>query len=299
MTTPFRLLVVTALWVVPGVSVKAAEWKLALQTDIGDAVAVKEGEGVHIAAFLDAARGYAVFHHGELHRTVDGGKRWPKGKWPGGFYWPDGMDILDARTAWASGGNYIRRTRDGGRTWEELTDCCTAYSPGRHVSFANSMVGWVATATDVRSTGDGGRTWKTVPLPRDVNEDIMAVQRLADAGFVLLNSGKLLKTTTGGMSWEVKQIPLEGRMPVPMIPSTSVEAIGFKDVRHGVAVLYAVKPERGFFIYETEDGGSTWRSAPGPAEVNSILGNIYLTRDGQFLTVNDVDRSRVYVYKRQ
>jgi photosystem II stability/assembly factor-like uncharacterized protein len=299
MTTPFRLLVVTALWVAPGVGVKASEWKLALKTDIGDAAALTDGDGVHIAAFLDATHGYAIFHHGEVHSTADGGKRWPKGRWAGGFYWPDGMDILNAKTAWISGGNYIRRTGDGGRTWDDLADCCTAYSPGRHVSFANVMVGWVATANNLRTTGDGGKNWKTVPLPRDANDDIMAVQRLPDAGFVLLNSGKLLKTTTGGMSWEVKQLPLKGRMPVPMIPSTSVEAIGFKDLLHGVAVLYAVKPERGFFIYETDDGGSTWRDAPGPAEVKSILGNIYLTRDGQFLTVSDMDRSRVYVYRRQ
>ena len=271
------------------------DWRLVLTTEIKLADYSAGIPGVSVAGFLNESFGIAICSHGEIRYTNDGGKTWPKANYPNFPADLDGLEILDAETAWCCGASNLRVTYDGGRNWEALPN----YSAGgRHLSFINRSVGWFGNVRSVALTQDGGRTWTQVPLPQDVKENIMAIQLASmDNGYVLLNNGLLYRTKDGGKHWSAIRLPLKGRAMVDLIPNKPIEAVRFLDDLHGVVVLYAAKPRAGFFILETEDGGRRWREENLPREPEVRLGNVFLSRDARYLTINDLGKNRILVFK--
>lgn len=278
-------------------------WILVLTTEIETADFSAGAPGVVLVGFLDEVYGLAIGPHGEIRYTENGGKEWQKANCPNFPAELNGLEILDASTAWSSGGSFNRVTRDGGRNWSVLPDYGSLYTPGRYLSFINGQTGWFGTTNQVAVTKDGGITWTPVNLPKDAKGDIMAVHLLSEnTGFILSNHGVHYRTKDGGQTWEPMRLPLKGRKPVGVIPYAPIEAVRFLDIMHGIVVLYVEKP-RGFYILETEDGGKHWREESLPLDngvtpgIGVTLGNVFLSRDGKYLTINDIHHNRILLFK--
>jgi photosystem II stability/assembly factor-like uncharacterized protein len=142
------------------------------------------------------------------------------------------IDMIDAEDGWAIGGNldpgnHILRTRDGGRTWRDVTPTETApvsaylhrYALG---FFPDSEKAWVTYYSDhpennvVWRTLDGGHAWSHGhPVPNDSFEryEPRFLHFVGDNyGWLLLSSiglgneyVSLFATTDGGETW-IKRI---------------------------------------------------------------------------------------------
>lgn len=256
---------------------------------------------VNLAGFLDAAQGIALCQHGQLLHTQDGGRSWRPSAHPPYSAELEGLEILDGENAWTSGGVLVWKTGDGGRSWEELPDHGPMYPTGRHLSFIDRDVGWYGTASELAATRDGGISWRplVLPLPRSAAGEVTAIHLLSErVGFVLLYSGALLVTEDGGRSWDWRGLPLRGESPRGLLPETPVEAVRFQDRMHGILVLYSERPLRGFYVLVTSDGGLSWTEEKLPP-IGVRIGSVFLSRDGRYLTVNDLDRNRILVLERR
>jgi photosystem II stability/assembly factor-like uncharacterized protein len=272
-------------------------WNLVLTTEIQTADFSAGAPGVGLVGFLDEVYGLAIGPHGEIRYTESGGKEWQRANCPNFPAELNGLEILDVNTAWSSGGSFNRVTRDGGRNWSALPDYGSLYTPGRYLSFINGKTGWFGATNQVAATNDGGVNWTPVNLPKDTQGDIMAVHLLSEnIGYILSNHGVLYRTQDGGQTWEPMRLPLKGRKPVSVIPYASIETVRFQDIMHGIMVLYAEKP-RGFYILKTEDGGKHWREESLPPDSGVTLGNVFLSRDGKYLTINDIHHNRILLFK--
>jgi photosystem II stability/assembly factor-like uncharacterized protein len=260
--------------------------------------------GIGVAGFIDEDTGIAVGSHVLIMKTVNGGRSWGKTVYPLGFTDLDGLEILDRKHAWTSGGFGIRVTEDGGETWTEIPHYGGVECPGHYISFADPKTGWYATGraqygnVALTETLDGGLNWSPVNLPYGVENLIMAIDlRNSDTGFLLLRTGVVVKTIDGGKSWTTLTLPLNGRKLVSINPGSPVGAVRFADEQTGTVVLSFEKP-RGIVIFETRDSGKSWEETQLPEKARVMCGNIFLSRDRQYLTVYDIKSGGIFVYKR-
>ncbi|MDX9791542.1 MAG: T9SS type A sorting domain-containing protein [Candidatus Kapabacteria bacterium] len=103
-----------------------------------------------------------------FHKSTDYGETWQKPYKgpdfpPGGFfYFFDenlGFCYGDYGLGYKWEGKFIRRTSDGGRTWEEVLRSNKNNNPITDVHFSDSLNGIAASVTDIYRTFDGGKTW--------------------------------------------------------------------------------------------------------------------------------------------
>ncbi|CAB1129363.1 putative Ycf48-like protein [Candidatus Hydrogenisulfobacillus filiaventi] len=174
------------------------------------------------AAFASPRDGLAAVDPGrppgqtELAVTRDGGHRWRLLATP---FRPGAVAVLGARTWWVAGGVPARparpgarpalrwnlyQTRDGGRSWTEIT-------AGRRsiagLAFVSSGQGWFWTPATLYRTSDGGRSFTAYPLPPS-----LAAGRFAfggsGRGWALAAAGYPLYTTTdSGTVWTSAPLP--------------------------------------------------------------------------------------------
>lgn len=132
-----------------------------------------------------------------------------------------GLDAVDGRTAWVSGGSMseggdakVYRTTNGGRSWQDVTPPRTAGLSLRDVEARDASTASVlgvgnGRASRIYRTTDGGETWTRTFL----NEDKAAFYNCMDffrggrRGLAVSDpvDGKfrILRTEDGGRSWEV------------------------------------------------------------------------------------------------
>jgi photosystem II stability/assembly factor-like uncharacterized protein len=130
--------------------------------------------------FLDANTGFVcAANNADLEqaeamilRTTDGGANWSV-VYRGGRKlencWK--MSFPDARNGFATVQSYnennpqrlIVRTRNGGRTWQEMRLTQDANAREFGIGFINARRGWVGTRERGYETRDGGRTWRASP----------------------------------------------------------------------------------------------------------------------------------------
>ena len=136
-----------------------------------------------------------------------------------------GLDAVDRRTAWASGGSIsggdgsVWRTTDGGRTWQEVSPPGTTGLSLRDVEARDADTAVVLSigngeASRIWRTDDGGRTWTETFRNTDQAAFYncldfypggmrgLAVSDPVDGTF------RILATDDGGRSWEV--LPTDG-----------------------------------------------------------------------------------------
>jgi len=185
---------------------------------------------------------------------------------------------VDARTGWAFctegpeahfGSTALFQTRDGGQTWQLLTDQAPYGRFGAsNLFFLDEQHGWLAVQTDVGAslyaTVDGGKTWQPVAINQGAGApgNARSVHFLSlQVGFVILsnssyNQGRdvLLGTRDGGITWqELFDAPAPAPWPDgPFQIFADGRGIGFEQ-DEGLA------PEDTPLI--TTDWGKTWTAS--------------------------------------
>jgi photosystem II stability/assembly factor-like uncharacterized protein len=197
-----------------------------------------------------------------------------------------GMDIVSPDLIWTCGGmTHVRRSVDGGKTWQALTafgDPRTIRTPCHSASFLDENIGWLANSDIFGTTTDGGVTWSMRELPASAGRIATIDTYKPGEGYLLDQNGALFFTQDDGQSWSE-----HGRIEMGMTeyPKTAYQlaAMRFADAQHGLIVVssspYGTNDP--VIAFHTSDGGQTWTSEQIPV----LAGPVYLARQGGYLTV--------------
>jgi photosystem II stability/assembly factor-like uncharacterized protein len=149
-----------------------------------------------------------------------------------------------------------------------------------------AQVGWAQFGQHLYWTTDDGAHWKMIDPHTSSKLGIVSVFFLdTNIGWVLLSGGdekaaepefELASTTDAGSSWHVAPVKINNLDP----NSTTLDGRGtiyFVDGEHGGMNLWVVSSAafRGGLLLMTEDGGRTWRWAPGGSGAGT--GTLYFT----------------------
>lgn len=205
----------------------------------------------------------------DLYKTTDAGTSWTKiltGASPDQIR---DVYFLDANTGFYTTfteSSMIAKTTDGGAHWvnTKLGDYKFVFS----MEFANASTGFaVGSEGLILKTTNQGNTWTRL-TPSTTNwltsVHTFNVNTVLVAGY----DGLLLRTTDGGNTWNEIRSSIRG----------DIGAIKFIDNNHG----YAFTGNYGAYsqIYETLDGGATWRYLQNMDEegngINSFGNTVYI-----------------------
>ncbi|RUL83071.1 WD40/YVTN/BNR-like repeat-containing protein [Tautonia sociabilis] len=237
---------------------------------------------------------WAAGTSGTVLRTIDGGQTWRHRPVPGAADL-DFRDIeaINAETAillsiGEGDRSRIYRTDDGGQTWE------LRYSNRDPAGFLDAIAFWNADRGlalgdpvdgrfSILTTGDGGRTWEPI-APEGMPPALPGEAAFAASGTCLTVFGdrlswfvtgggamaRVFRSEDGGTSWTAHETPVRADNA-----SSGLFSVAFRDRDHGVAVGGDYRdPERaGGFVALSDDGGRSWRLAPGtpPAGYRSAV----------------------------
>ena len=228
---------------------------------------------------------------GNVLRSLDGGATWQNVS-PPGLNTLDFRDVdaFDAKTAYIlSIGNgeasRILKTVDGGATWSEtfknldadgFFDAMAFWDKDHGIAVSDSSKGLFRIIT----TADGGRTWTrvdpaTLPAALD-NEGAFAASGTNVAVWgdrhVWIGTGaaakaRVLHSADRGKTWAIADTPIPGGS------SAGIYSIAFRDALHGIVVGgdYAKEDLALDNVAVTDDGGKTWKLAPGVGGFRSVI----------------------------
>lgn len=228
-----------------------------------------------------------------LRKTTDGGATWtdltsllhPRAK--KGIC---GLAVADANTIYG-GGNwfgdsaYIVKSTDGGNTWSfiDMTPWATSiidlYFLNKDVGFATGKGPLPLESGIILYTTDGGASWSYKFQNNIPNEYCWKIQRLtARTWFASLEdfgnvSPKILKSTDGGMTWNIQQVAAA---------PYNIEGIGFLNSKVGWTGGDAN------FSFRSNDGGITWDTV----HVCPYMNRVFKVNDTMLFASGD----RIYRY---
>lgn len=226
---------------------------------------------------------------GTVLRTLDGGETWqnvsPKPAMALDFR---DVDAIDAETACIlSIGNgdasRILKTTDGGSSWvtqftnpdaDGFFDAMAFWDKDNGVAFSDSANALFR----IIRTDDGGRTWRRLSgLPPALdNEGAFAASgtniavwgdRHVWIGTGAASRARVLRSSDRGKTWSVADTP------IPAGQSAGIYSIAFRDALHGIVAGgdYAKEDLALDNVAMTDDGGVTWRLAPGVSGFRSVV----------------------------
>jgi len=216
-----------------------------------------------LLAFVASRRGWIDGRR--VLATEDGGRTWrPLLRLPCESL-PDGsraVSRVSATLGFAAcgdqpgAGEQLKRlyvTHDDGRSWHlranERQMPVNGYLSS--ISFADARDGLLTSARGgLLATHNGGRTWRMLLLTDDAT-DVLSVQRLRPhALVVLLGDGALLRSSNGGVRW---QVVYPHTLPRP-------QKVSFSTARDGIGAGYGDWTFSHEAILVTHDGGRSWHS---------------------------------------
>lgn len=236
------------------------------------------------AGFLDemhVATGGVI---GQMGASSDGGESWLVTSSASDCRY--GIDIVSPDLIWSCGGNTdVRRSVDGGKTWQALTgfgDHHSIRGPCHSASFLDETTGWLSNSYIFGTTTDGGTTWTMQSIPETATKIATIDTYAAGEGYLLDQSGVLFFTKDDGRHWREA-----GRLDLGeiVLPPTAYQlaAMRFSDSKHGLIVVSSSPYGRDTAVmaFHTDDGGETWTSETVPV----LAGPVFLAREGGYLTV--------------
>lgn len=225
---------------------------------------------VAAGAFTDSLTAWVVYSYQEFHiipaapvvwSTHDGGQTWAASR-PlqisnlFEFFEPSNMTFIDGQHGWlivhAGAGmmhDYfsLYRTDDAGMTWTQVVEAGgdqIQSCPKNGMAFADPTYGWITRdcgglidGAAVEISQDGGATWTSQPLTPPAS----APHLLDPGGACTPNSPTLFSTTQGALALRCV---------------LSQDPIG---TSHN-------------YLYQTQDGGSTWQARPYPGGLVQFFG---------------------------
>lgn len=228
---------------------------------------------------------------GTVLRTSDGGQTWANVS-PPDLRTLDFRDVdaIDANTAYilsigSGDASRILKTTDAGATWvtqftspdeDAFFDAMAFWDADHGIAFSDSANGQFRIIT----TEDGGAHWTRVPVdtlpPALDNEGAFAASGTNIAVFgdrhVWIGTGaaaraRVLRSDDRGRTWAVAETPIPGG------GSAGIYSVAFRDAQHGIIVGgdYAKEDLALDNVAMTDDGGRTWRLAPGVGGFRSVV----------------------------
>lgn len=210
--------------------------------------------------FFDDQTGFAGSLYGKLFKTNNGGVIWTSitDSLPGSFDGICGMSVADDSTIYLCGvwsaPAYIFKSNDRGDTWQRFNMGDYAYSlvdikfTDKTHGFATGQSANLSEGGIILYTENGGEDWEVKKLTGHPNDYVWKIQLLNDTlafGAIADVAGgfetRFLKSTDGGMNWDVKTVSEDYEY---------VEMCGFINSDTGWTGAYN--------ILETFDGGESW-----------------------------------------
>lgn len=224
-----------------------------------DAVDVSATGILRDVDFVSDQIGWVVGEGSVVRKTTNGGLSWAAQTVPS--VTSRGISMADTQTGWIVGTSGSIRKTANGTTWATQSSGTTRTLNG--VDAADSTHAWVAggsTTTDgvILATTDG-ITWaaQSIPTTQGINGiDFVDTQ----VGYAVgnrdttNNTGTVLKTTDGGVTWELLSVVYPNNLGVPTTLNTTMRAVAFRDDRTGW-----IAGDSGLVLF-TQDGGATWES---------------------------------------
>ncbi|HZH98005.1 MAG TPA: YCF48-related protein, partial [Fimbriimonadaceae bacterium] len=152
--------------------------------------------------FIDDFRGWAVGD--EVLLTTNAGRTWQKGVRSGNLSTLNDIDMINAAQGFACGEGVLMQTGDGGHTWSPVP------IPSTHswnaLKFFSLTEGFVAGGLgSILYTNDAGQNWAWVPT--GTTRWLKSMQFLSRNVAYAAGGDAVLKTTDGGVTWNLQQIP--------------------------------------------------------------------------------------------
>lgn len=202
------------------------------------------GTDVLSTFFTDEDHGYSVGMRGIIHKTSNGGATWQQyGAHYNGF---TDVDFATDSLAYASSGNDLLKSTDGGNSWQPLTNSLIFqpapyglihfFSRDTGIVTAGEYQGWIF------KTYDGGSTWKWV---HGVNVGSNYIRSLDfvnnQVGYHVVGAQSFAhsRTVDGGETWQVVN------------QYSNVSKVEFIDAATGYGWTFKD-------LYKTIDSGKTW-----------------------------------------
>lgn len=237
------------------------------------------------AGFLDATHVVTGGAAGRMSYSIDGAKTWLETNSASDCRY--GIEIVNPQVIWTCGGaTDVRKSVDGGRTWQVVAafgNPRTITNPCHSMSFLDDKTGWLANSNLFGTTNNGGTSWTMRELPQGANQVATIDTYAPGQGYLLDQDGRLFFSEDDGVHWRAVGTLWMG--PFKMSASVyQLAAMRFTDLEHGLIVIspddYGTNDP--LIAFHTTDGGQTWTSELVPAPA----GPVYLSRTGNFLTVN-------------
>ena len=192
-----------------------------------------EGDFIKSIFFININKGwiingYYVIGTEQVKKTFDGGLNWIVQY---GTNTLNKLFFLDSLVGWTVGfgsGPSIFKTKSGGNIWSPCLLCNVGEVSS--VFFTDDNKGWLTSYGSIRSTSNGGSNWINYQNLQNtqMKHDIVFTDSLT--GWVVGDSGTILKTTTGGILTDFtnfsSEIPedfsLSQNYPNPFNPKTII-----------------------------------------------------------------------------
>ncbi|WP_276372163.1 YCF48-related protein [Chryseolinea sp. H1M3-3] len=218
-----------------------------------------------------------------IYKTTDGGVTLEEvlvtTSSPDPYYVPAGQlyavndDVIFSYSDYA-----LYRSLDGGDTWDLMTYDYGFYA--RDMQFISGTIGYrMELFGSIVKTEDGGTTWNELYTRDGQDSNPYTTLFFVDTNIGYKAGSKFSKTTDGGVTWNIIYTNFNG----------DVFDVYFTDAFHG----YVATRQR--YLYETFDGGTTWKEIPvGGSSSNGLYGiqykhgNIYLVgQEGYFSQISN------------
>lgn len=283
--------------------------------------------------FADAQVGYADLG-GLLQRTVDGGAHWAKIQSPGGpplssaspspapspssgIPMPTDAQLSapSSNVVWALvAGQYLFRSSDQGRTWEQRN-----WAPYRGgggpavISFTDETNGWALfpgvpstqcqqAGAQLWRTSDGAATWQPITYIDDASatpngiafDQCKEYMAFLDAthGFVAAHDTahkpSVYRTSDGGATWVASTVP----DPPGFVTSGGGNALRVVSIRgFGATAMLSAAGGDNLYVFSSSDGGKTWTyiatvSDPSRVDLSILAYNHWLIIQGGLETTD-------------